>query len=155
MRARLLSELKGQGLLPGDRRRAVSHTADTANSTAPDAGTGSSEQSHQVRERPREPRLQLPIPQDQHGDQRRPDLTRHGIGRGAHNGLDLQGLLARLEEQLDLPVVLVDAGDRGGAQPAVVRQEDQDSGFSGFQTSMRRSGIGYFAAAPTPARQSV
>jgi hypothetical protein len=44
---------------------------------------------------------------------------------GPHERLDLEVLLQRLEEQLDLPAVLVDRRDRRGAEGQVVRQEDQ------------------------------
>ena len=39
--------------------------------------------------------------------------------------VDLEVLLERLEEQLDLPPVLVDGDDRGGPEGQVVGQEDQ------------------------------
>jgi hypothetical protein len=52
-------------------------------------------------------------------------LDLEGIGARPHEGLDLQVLLQGLEEELDLPAVLVDGGDRRGPEGQVVRQEDQ------------------------------
>src|ERR1039457_4026268 len=45
-------------------------------------------------------RLQLQEAQQQHGDQRRPNLDLDGVGRGTDEGLDLQILFQGLEEQL-------------------------------------------------------
>lgn len=73
------------------------------------------EQGHQIGERPSEPGLQLQVPQDQHGNHGRPDLDLDGVGTGAHKHLDLQVLFERLEEQFDMPAILVDVGDGGGA----------------------------------------
>ena len=74
------------------------------------------QQGHQVGQAPAEARAQLQVAQQQHRDQCRPDLGLHRVGRGAHEGLDLQVLLEGLEEQLDLPAVLVDRGDGAGPQ---------------------------------------
>jgi hypothetical protein len=76
------------------------------------------QQGDQVRQRPREAGPQLEVLEEQDGDQRRPDLDLEGIGAGPHEGLDLQVLFQGLEEQLDLPALLVERGDRRG--PAVV-----------------------------------
>ena len=81
---------------------------------------------HEVRERPREPGLQLQVAQDQHGDQGRPDLHFHRVGAGAHQGLDREILLEGLEEQFDLPAVFVDLGNGGGPERELIGQKDQD-----------------------------
>ena len=74
------------------------------------------QQGDQVRQRSREAGPQLQILEEQDGDQGRPDLDLEGIGAGPHEGLDLQVLLQGLEEQLDLPAILVDRGDRRGPE---------------------------------------
>jgi hypothetical protein len=56
------------------------------------------QQRHQVRQRPGEARVQLQLLEEQHRDQRGPDLHLEGIGAGPHEGLDLQVLFQRLEE---------------------------------------------------------
>ena len=55
------------------------------------------QQRHQVGHAPAEARAQLQVAQQQDADQCCPDLRSHGVGRGAHEGLDLQVLLERLE----------------------------------------------------------
>ncbi len=74
------------------------------------------QQRHQIGQAPAEAGDELQIAQEQHGDQRRPDLDLHRVGRGADEGFDLEVLLERLEEEFDGPVVLVDGGDRAGTQ---------------------------------------
>ena len=80
---------------------------------------------YQVRERPVETGAELEVFQEQHGDQGRPDLDLQGIGARPNEGLDLQVLLQGLEEQLNLPAVLVDAGDGTGGEVHMVGQENQ------------------------------
>ena len=65
------------------------------------------QQGDQVGERPREAGPQLEILEEQDRDECRPDLDLQGVGAGPHEGLDLQVLLERLEEQFDLPALLV------------------------------------------------
>lgn len=64
----------------------------------------------EIGQTPAETGGQLQILQ-QHRDQCRPKLGLDRIRRGANEGLDLQILLERLEEQFDLPAILVDCGD--------------------------------------------
>ena len=71
-------------------------------------------QRHQIGQTPAKPGGQLQIAQQEHDNQRGPDLDLHGIGRGAHKGLDLEVLLQGLEEQFDLPAVFVDGSDGTG-----------------------------------------
>ena len=52
-----------------------------------------------------------------------PDLRQDGITAGPHEGLDLQILLDPLEEELHLPTLFVDFGDRPCCEPKVVGQE--------------------------------
>src|SRR6266852_2245897 len=80
-------------------------------------------QRHQIRQRPTVLRPQLQVLQQQDGDQRRPDLRLQRIGTGTHKSLDPQQLLQRLEEQFDLPALLVDAGDGGGPKLQVIGQK--------------------------------
>ena len=63
--------------------------------------------------------------QQQHGDQRCPNLDAQGVLAGAHEGLDLEVLLERLEEHLDLPALPVDLGDGAGTELRVVDSEDK------------------------------
>src|SRR6516164_5021851 len=84
-----------------------------------------SQQGDQVRQRPGEAGLELEVLEQQHRDQGGPDLHLQGIGAGPHKGLDLQVLLQGLEEQLDLPAVLVDGGDGRSPEGQVVGQEHE------------------------------
>ncbi len=61
---------------------------------------------------------------DEHGDQCCPNLDVQSVLRGAHEGLHLEVLLERLEEDLYLPAVLVDGGYGGGRQGEVIGQEN-------------------------------
>lgn len=83
------------------------------------------QQRNQVGQAPAEAGDQLQVTEQQHGDQRRPDLDFHRVGRGADEGLDLQVLLERLEEQFHLPALLVDGGHGGGAQAVMVGEKHQ------------------------------
>src|SRR5512139_831754 len=83
-------------------------------------------QGHQIRKRPAEFGPKLEKLEDQHGNQCCPNLNLDGIGAGSNKGLDLKVLLQMLEEDLNLPTILVDGGYRTGSQVKVVRQEDQD-----------------------------
>ena len=58
--------------------------------------------------------------EEQQGDQGCPNLDAQGVVAGAEEGLHLEVLLERLEEQLDLPTVLVDGADRRSAERQVV-----------------------------------
>lgn len=49
-----------------------------------------------------------------------PNLNLQRIGRGAHKGLHLQVLLQALEEQLNLPPILVDRANRCAGQREIV-----------------------------------
>ena len=81
------------------------------------------EQRHRIRHRPTPARLQLHQSRHQHGDQGGPHLGLHRRRGGAHEGLDLQILLQRLEEGLHRPAVLINRGDGLGGEPEVVRQK--------------------------------
>ena len=59
----------------------------------------------------------------QHGD---PDLDQNRVSRSAPECLDLQVLLDPLEEQLDLPTLLVELSDRPRRKIAAIGQEDED-----------------------------
>ena len=78
---------------------------------------------HEVRERPGEARLELEILQEQDRGQCCPNLRLQGVRCRPHEGLDLQVLLDGLEEDLDLPAVLVDGGDGRGGEHEIVGQE--------------------------------
>jgi hypothetical protein len=73
------------------------------------------EQSRKVRQRPPERGQQLQVAQDEHGDERRPDLRLDRVGVRSEEGFDLQILLYRLKKQLDLPPVFVDRSNRRGS----------------------------------------
>ena len=61
------------------------------------------QQRHEIRQASAETGGSLQIAQQQHRDQCRPHLGLDRVRRGADEGLNLQVLLERLEEQLDLP----------------------------------------------------
>src|SRR5207248_377534 len=77
------------------------------------------------RQRPSEASPKLEEAQEQHGNQRGPDLSLEGVGTGADKGLDLEVLLDGLKEEFHLPSVFVDGGDRRGREPEVIGQEGQ------------------------------
>ena len=83
------------------------------------------QQRHEISQTPAETGGQLQIAQQQHRDQCRPHLGLDRVCRGADEGFDLQVLLERLEEQLDLPAILVDRRNGAGAEAVVVGQEYQ------------------------------
>ena len=66
------------------------------------------QQRHEVDEALAETGGPLQITQEQHRDQGGPNLSLDRIRRRADEGLDLQVVLERLEEQLNLPAILVD-----------------------------------------------
>jgi len=67
--------------------------------------------------------LYLQAPDQQHGDQGCPDLCPDGVLGGAHEGFDLHRLLQGLEEQFDLPALLIDGRDGGGRQLEMIGDE--------------------------------
>ena len=84
------------------------------------------EQGHQVGQGPREAGVELEVLKEQQGDQGRPELGVEGVCTRPHEGLDLQVLLQRLEQEHDLPAVPIDPRAGGGAEFQVVGQEHQD-----------------------------
>ena len=58
--------------------------------------------------------------QEQHSDERNPDLSEDGIPACPKEGFDLQVLLDPFEEKLDLPSVMIDVTDGFGYQVADV-----------------------------------
>lgn len=81
----------------------------------------------EIGQAPAETGGQLQVTQQQHRDQCRPNLRLDRVGRGADEGLDLQVLLERLEEQFDLPAILVDRGDGAGAETMMIGDEDENA----------------------------
>lgn len=78
----------------------------------------------QVRERPAGAREVVEPAQEEHGQERRPDLDAQGVFARSDEGLDLQVLFERLEEQFDLPAVLVDSREGGGGEFEMIGQEN-------------------------------
>ena len=54
-----------------------------------------------------------------------PNLRLQRVGGGPHEGLDAEILLQRLEQQLDLPALLVDGRHDGRCQFQMIRQKYQ------------------------------
>jgi len=102
------------------------------------------EQAQHLLERDPQPSFAPQERQDQVGDQCHPDLGHDGVLRGAQEGLDLQILFNRFEEQLDLPPLLVNRRNRGGAQMEGIGPEHVM--FAGFWGSVAHppqlSGVG-------------
>ena len=100
------------------------------------------QQRDQIRERPAEARLQLQVLQQQ---QARSAPSRSGSARRwrevPDERLDPQVLLQRLEEQLDLPAVLVDARDGRGPERQMIGQEDQRLARRACDTTTRRRAV--------------
>jgi len=84
------------------------------------------QQCHQIGQAPTEAGNELQESQEEHRKQGGPDLGLHGIGRGPHEGLDLQVLLERFKEQVNLPTIFVDGGDRARSQAVMIGQEYQN-----------------------------
>jgi hypothetical protein len=82
------------------------------------------QQGHQVGERPGIPGFELQGPHDQHGNEGRPNLHLDHIGADPDKGIDLEALFQGLEEQFDLPAVLINGGNGGDAN-----DWDQARGF--------------------------
>ena len=83
------------------------------------------QERHQIREGPAQATFELQVAQQQHRNERGPHLNLERIGRSADKGFDLQVLLEGLEEQLDLPALLVNGSDGGGAKLEMIGQKDQ------------------------------
>jgi hypothetical protein len=83
------------------------------------------QQRHEIRQAPAETGGQLQIAQQQHRAQCGPHLGLDRVRRGADEGLDLQVLFERFEEQLDLPAILVDGGDGGSAEAVMIGEKHQ------------------------------
>jgi hypothetical protein len=64
-----------------------------------------------MRQGPAAAGFELKIFDQQDRDQCGPQLDIHGVGAGPHERLDTLILFAGLEEQFDLPALLVDSGD--------------------------------------------
>jgi hypothetical protein len=54
----------------------------------------------------------LEEPQDEHGNQRCPNLNLDGIGAGSDKGFDFEVLLQMLDENFNLPMIFVDGSYR-------------------------------------------
>ena len=93
----------------------------------------------EIRQRPAKAGAQLQVLEQQDGDERGPHLDLQGVGAGPHEGLDLQVLLQRFEEQLDLPALLVERRNGRGPEGQVVRQERQGPGLVGIVDLDRKS----------------
>lgn len=63
--------------------------------------------------------------EDQDGNQGCPNLDAQGVLALTNKGFDLEGLLERFEEQLDLPAVLVDVRDGAGLEVMVIGQQGE------------------------------
>ena len=75
----------------------------------------------------------LAIAQGKHRDQCCPNLRFDRIGRCANEGLEFQVLLERLEQEFDLPAILVDRGD--GAGPETMMMGDENENAAGVLTN--------------------
>ena len=82
------------------------------------------QQRHEIGERPGDPRPELQVLQQQDRDQCCPNLDLEGVGRCPHERLDLEILLDCLEEDLDLPAILVDRGDCRGCELQMVGEKN-------------------------------
>src|SRR5260221_10827590 len=67
------------------------------------------QQRHQIRQRPPKARLQLQVLEQQQRNQGGPNLNVQRVGRCADRRLHPQILFERVEEELDLPPVLINA----------------------------------------------
>ena len=81
------------------------------------------QQCDQVGERPVDPTSELQQLEQEHGDECRPNLNPHRVGRGSDEGLDAQVLFDGLEEQLDLPALAIDLGDGFRGEVEAVGQQ--------------------------------
>ena len=93
------------------------------------------QQRHEIRQAPAETGGPLQIAQQQHREQCRPHLGLDRVRRGADEGLDLQVLLERLAEQLDLPPDLVDTVSNPGRS----RPHPTPGGSSAFNSNLHKS----------------
>jgi hypothetical protein len=82
----------------------------------------------QIREAPIVSGSHHQIFQQQHGDQRDPDLRLNGVLAGSHKRSNAQDLLECLEEQFDLPTVFIDFTD-GRSRPHQVIGQQNNSTF--------------------------
>lgn len=62
--------------------------------------------------------------EDEYGDESCPNLDVDGVLAGSDEGFDFEVLFQGLEEEFDLPAVLIDCGDGRGAEFEVIGEED-------------------------------
>src|SRR5208282_4161488 len=84
-----------------------------------------SQQRHQIGQGPAQLALELEVSQNQHSDQRCPNLDVQRVGASANEGLDLQILLERLEQQLDLPSLPVNGSNGQRREVKLIGEQDQ------------------------------
>ena len=83
------------------------------------------QQGHQIGQAPAKRAFQLQVHQQQHRDQRRPDLNLHRVLARADESLDLQSLFQGLEKQFYFPALLVNSRDGPGRQTHIIGDEQQ------------------------------
>jgi hypothetical protein len=87
---------------------------------------------------------ELEITKQEIDDERSIDLGQHGVFRIADEGLDLQVLLDKAEEDLDLPAFLVDVGDGLGRRLEMVGEKDLAPAGGGVPVGDAAPGHGAF-----------
>lgn len=80
---------------------------------------------HEIGQTPDKPGRPLQIAQHQHRDQCRPNLRLSPVAPGADERFDPQVLLQGLEKQFNLPAILADGGDGGGAEAGMIGEKHQ------------------------------
>ena len=77
--------------------------------------------------------------EEQDGDEGCPNLNAQRVFAGADEGFHLEVLLERLEEEFDLPALLVDRGNSSGTEGQVwMVSRTISRSLSASQTTMRR-----------------
>ena len=92
----------------------------------------------------------LQVLQNEDCDQCFPNLDQERIGRGAHEGLDLEILLDRLEKDIDLPAVLVGGRNRLRPKVQAIGQQHDDLFVLGIPDLLPSQGNGILSVRVEP-----
>jgi len=93
------------------------------------------QQGDEIGKAPGDAAAHLQIFEQEDGNECCPNLDAYRIGRCADEGLDLEVFFQGLEEEFDLPALLVNGSDGGSSQFEVVGQDEPSRAARGNRTT--------------------